>query len=371
MFKRAEIPQPGAAVVKNFFPAFQRAKKISGHQFLQDQAPDAIVEEAIVAPIEWPEAAEKTGVVHCDDQHGQADDDERELAVRPGLTRTRAPINATAATNSKIPRAKFCRRTRHGGVKCIASVSGLIPTPKMRLPTSAPAMVRQLSPASGAKCWFSPSHNHLTTPAQFASGIGRWQADHLEPRHCDMPAIPTHPEAPVTLRAAHVGIAGPVIAELVDEPEVQPNRVGNCLGRVRVREYFGACQIPSAENAKVESGGPWLRQQPNCFGSHRFRRILRIERGRQMTIDVSRQNRVPAPGWQKDIVPFLNARRRQKCLPSAASAAIATPAIHARPRVRRSPLKMTIRSRAHSDRHHYEAVSRPVPRSGPDGPGGA
>ena len=77
MFERAEIPQAGAAVVKNLFAAFQRAKKIAGQQFLQNHASDAIVKETVVAAIEWPKAAEETGVVHRDDQRGQADNDKR------------------------------------------------------------------------------------------------------------------------------------------------------------------------------------------------------------------------------------------------------------------------------------------------------
>ena len=49
---------------------------LAGEQFLQNHAADTIVKEAIVAAIEWAQAAEETGVVHRDNQHGQADDNE-------------------------------------------------------------------------------------------------------------------------------------------------------------------------------------------------------------------------------------------------------------------------------------------------------
>ena len=68
VLERAEISQPGSAVIKDFFAAFQRSVKIAGQQFLQNQAPDTVVEEPIIAAIEWPNAAEKTCIVDRDDQ---------------------------------------------------------------------------------------------------------------------------------------------------------------------------------------------------------------------------------------------------------------------------------------------------------------
>src|ERR1039457_4910562 len=68
--------------------------------------------------------------------------------------------------------------------------------------------------------------HQLATPAQLAADISRRQSNHFVPRHGDVPAAPAHPEAAVTLRALHVGVGGPVVTNLVDEAEAQPDRIG-------------------------------------------------------------------------------------------------------------------------------------------------
>jgi hypothetical protein len=47
--------------------------------------------------------------------------------------------------------------------------------------------------------------------------------DHLEPWRDEMPSVQAHPEPPVTLKALHITDLIPIVADLIDEPERQPN----------------------------------------------------------------------------------------------------------------------------------------------------
>ena len=72
VLKRAEIAQAGAAVIKDVFAAFESAVDIAGQKFLQDRAADAVVEQAVVAAVERPHAAEEARIVDGDDQQPRA-----------------------------------------------------------------------------------------------------------------------------------------------------------------------------------------------------------------------------------------------------------------------------------------------------------
>ena len=104
--------------------------------------------------------------------------------------------------------------------------------------------------------------HHLAAPAQFTSHIGRRQADDLEPRHCELPAIPAHPEAPVTLRAAHVAIAGPVVAILIGKPEAAARPDWRNRARSRSAKTLVRAKCRPQKTRK-------RNQESRCFASSR------------------------------------------------------------------------------------------------------
>ena len=73
----AEIAQTGAAVVKDLLAAFESAVDIAGQKILQDGAADAVVEQAVVAAVERPHAADEARIVDRDHQQRQSEQYER------------------------------------------------------------------------------------------------------------------------------------------------------------------------------------------------------------------------------------------------------------------------------------------------------
>src|SRR5215467_2559911 len=152
------------------------------------------------------------------------------------------------------------------------------------------------------------------TPAKFTADIFCRQTDQFEPRHGEMPAVPPHPEAPVARRARHVMIRRPIVANLVDETGPQPNRIrkidaGDCTGSIRLspdpvsrkgkRGIGKTCSPPAAEFVRITA----LR-----------RGVLRVELSSHVTIDITWQSSLQRAARQKNIVAFLDGRRRQKHL---------------------------------------------------------
>ncbi len=169
VLERAEIPQTGAAVPKNLFAAFEKAPDVPGQELLQDDAPDTVVEQPIVAAVERPHTAEEAGVVDRDQQERQENDDGRQQKM-PRSEPYEHPKQVSMAIPLSAAAAMVLTRTVHGGDKCIASVSGLIAMPKMRRPASAGSMARQPTPLQREK--FRP---RLPTSTRRASTIRRRQ----------------------------------------------------------------------------------------------------------------------------------------------------------------------------------------------------
>ena len=268
VFERAEIAQAGAAVIEDFLAAFERAPDIAGQKLLQNQrgrnrrrtAHRRRRRTAVHRRGSWRRRWQMTATARPIRTNGRI--------VRRGLKRTSVTISANAAASTSAPLANCSHHTVHGGVSCMASVSGLMAMPTMRRPASAGSMVRQPSPRHREKCSSGAFPHHLAAPAQLAADHRRRQADHLEPRHGEMPAMQPHPEAPVALGALHVASPVPVVTGLVDEAEPQPHRIGK-IEPVTERDKSDLWKMPSAEKAKARSGNPPLCQQPATFGSQR------------------------------------------------------------------------------------------------------
>ena len=73
MLEGAEIAQTGAAVVKDLLAAFESAVDIAGQKILQDGAADAVVEQAVVAAVERPHAADEARIVDRNHQQRQSE----------------------------------------------------------------------------------------------------------------------------------------------------------------------------------------------------------------------------------------------------------------------------------------------------------
>ncbi len=133
-----------------------------------------------------------------------------------------------------------------------------------------------------------------------------------------MPAIETHPGAPVAVGPMHVGRRRkPVVAELIGEAETQPDRIGKIERRHRTR---GAGLVPDAIGGKGINGVGKAEALPAAEAvgpaAHRGR-IDRVERRLHMPVDVGRQSafeHIAGNPRQKHVVPFVDTRRRQRQL---------------------------------------------------------
>src|SRR6185295_19495840 len=178
----AEISQPGSTVIKDLFASLQRSVKIAGQQFLQDQAPDAVVEDSIIAAIEWPNATQKTCIVYSDNQRRQRDDDSwqnhslcsdshKDRKQSGGGRQQQYAARKAGQTNGPWRCQMHGKRVRFetaaeyafsniGRLHSSASVTG-----------HRSEMLALAFPHDRA------------APAEFAADIPRRQTDHFEPRH--------------------------------------------------------------------------------------------------------------------------------------------------------------------------------------------
>jgi hypothetical protein len=156
--------------------------------------------------------------------------------------------------------------------------------------------------------------HHGAAPAQRAADVTGRNTDHLEPRHREMPAMPAHPEPAVTRRARHIVAACPVVSPVIDEAEPQPDGVVKIERRCRAR-----CGGPAPGTVSRKSerpiGKPALLPAAGLLRIAASRgRILRVKLGKHLAVDVGGQRFLERGTGQKDIVPFLDPRRRKKLL---------------------------------------------------------
>ncbi len=225
MLERAEIAQAGPAIPKDAFAAAQRFMDISGQQLLENLPPDTVVEQPIVAAVERPYTAEEAGVVDGDDEARQADQEK-------GQERPPYPEPHQRQDHGKDPGQ---RQTADGELlEAHAPRRREIHGERGRLDGDADNAPAGIGGLDGAAAAAGPAGEMLAgafpqqfaAPAQFAAGIGRRQAHHFKPRHGEVPAVQAHPERTAAPRALHVAGHAPIVAELVDEAEPQPNRIG-------------------------------------------------------------------------------------------------------------------------------------------------
>src|SRR5262249_22522576 len=129
-----------------------------------------------------------------------------------------------------------------------------------------------------------------------------------------MPSSQAHPEPPVTLKALHIADVIPIVADLIDEPEPQPNRIVEVELGHRTRQcrhvknsVGGKCKNPLRKTLTQPTTGPIGIAASSG-------RILRVEFSRQASITFRRQLTLQdlhrSPG-QKYIVAFLDPWRCQ------------------------------------------------------------
>src|SRR5262249_9129502 len=143
---------------------------------------------------------------------------------------------------------------------------------------------------------------------------GRRQAHHLEPLREERPSAQTHPETPVTLKALHMTDLIPIVANLIDEPEPQPNRIREGelgyrtrQGRLVKNSVGGTCKKPRRKTLSQRTTG-------RIGITASSGRILRVEFSRKSSINFRRQltlQDLHRPPRQKYIVAFLDPWRCQ------------------------------------------------------------
>ncbi len=313
MLERAEIAQAGTAVIKHVFAALQETGEVAGQQLLQDAAADAVVEQPVVAAVERPQAAEEAYVVNGDDQRREAEEDkgqhraprrkphQRHDQAESGGERQRG---ACELQQPDPPRRRQVHGQRVGldgdAEDALAGVGGLDGAATV----AAPA--RKLAALAFP--------HDLATPAQLPADKGRRQADHLEPRHGEVPAPQSHEEATVAVDAVHLRRGGrPVVTQLIDEAEAQPDRIGKVDCRRRARQV--RC-VQHAVGGKRE-GAIRMAALPaiaRTGAAARRRRILRVELVRHVAVDLRRQAALQGAvrcAGQEHIMSFVDARRRK------------------------------------------------------------
>ena len=151
----------------------------------------------------------------------------------------------------------------------------------------------------------------LAAPAQLPADISRRQADHLVPRHGEVPALQAHPEAAVAVGAMDVRRGGvPVVAALVDEAEPQPDGIREIEGARRARQ-IGPVEYPVGGKSEGARGMIALPATGRTRLAAHGRRIERVEFARHALIDRRRQGALQDAArrvGQKQIMAFVDAR---------------------------------------------------------------
>ncbi|MEP7029296.1 MAG: hypothetical protein ABI830_00015 [Pseudolabrys sp.] len=160
-------------------------------------------------------------------------------------------------------------------------------------------------------------HN-VAAPAQLTANHRRRQAHGLKPRHGDMPAMVTHPEAAVAVGALYVTAGVPVVFNVVDKTEPQPDGIGKFQLRHRAR-HIRLVKNPVGRKRKSPIGKAALvpatrHSRPTTFR----RRILLVELIRHEPVNFRRQTFLECSirtARQKHIMSFVDPGRRQQKLP--------------------------------------------------------
>src|SRR5713101_4013368 len=156
---------------------------------------------------------------------------------------------------------------------------------------------------------------HLAAPAQGAAGELSGEAVHHEPRHLQLPSMHQGPGVAVTRRALELAdLRIPVVAQLIDEPDAKPYRIGevDCSHAPRMRGMVvdavggkGERPVRKALPAPAAIGGAVATSRRRIFGVE-FRRHESKDRGRQPGFE-----RPAGTLHDKDVVALLDARRRK------------------------------------------------------------
>ena len=167
-------------------------------------------------------------------------------------------------------------------------------------------------PAREALVFAFPHHG--AAPAQRAADVTGRNPDHLEPRHREMPAMPAHPESAVARRARYIVAACPVVSPVIDEAEPQPD------GIVKIERHCRARCVGLAPNTVGRKCERPIRETAVLPTTELFRvaasrgRILRVKLGKHLAVNVGRQCFLEFGARQKNVMPLLDSRRRQKLL---------------------------------------------------------
>ena len=139
--------------------------------------------------------------------------------------------STAAAPTSGIAASAICHaRTLAVGSSRMASGGSLrIATPKMRRPISSGVSVRHAidGVTDRGELTAGAFPQDFAAPAQRAADEGRREAVHHEPRHLQAPLVQKRGDAAVARGALDVaGSRIPIVADFVDEPEAEPDRIG-------------------------------------------------------------------------------------------------------------------------------------------------
>ena len=156
---------------------------------------------------------------------------------------------------------------------------------------------------------------HLAPPAQRAADERGGEAIHHEPRHLQPPAMDQCERVALARRARDVAdLRIPVVAVLVDEPEAQPHRIG------KIDPAHAPRQRRAVVDAVGRKGEGLARKRLAAPAALLLgvaasrRRILGVELRGHEPKGCGRQRgfeRAARAVDQKDVVPFLDARRRE------------------------------------------------------------
>ena len=312
-FERAEIAKARAAVVEDGLAAFERLGDIARQQMLRDLASPAPINETIITAIERPQAADEARIVDRNRKQRQGDQREGQNDAAPPPAHQQ-PDNGHDGEHDERGRERLPQMDGHGRVETHRELTGLD-----RDAIDAPPDISRLDRAAGPErigqqreLLRSLLPDDVAAPAQIAAGILRRETISHEERHAELPAMQSHPEPAVALRACQVVRPRPVVAKVVDETEAQPDRIGE-IDVIDLARHLRAAQDSVGGKRKDPIGK--CKSAPAAIGggiAAFLRRIRLVEFGRQQPIDIGRQSGdkgVVLAVRKKDIVPLLDRRR--------------------------------------------------------------
>ena len=227
----------------------------------------AVVDQPVVAGIERPHAADEARVVEERDGERERDEGERQqqCGAAASAPAAAAPRRRRAAA---APARRSARPAPRRSARAAWRAADRCGSPRRRCAGRRPRRVERAARHRGVadRRRTAPSApSHSTSPRQHSALPTKSAGKRYITNHgiSQPPVMQERRERRSRVaRSTSLTARVPVVADLVDEPEAQPDRIGEIDARSRAAKRPARPKMPSAENAKARSGKPWPRQQP-------------------------------------------------------------------------------------------------------------